>query len=256
MKKLLLLLCTLLLLSGCVQSYDGPTVEKRVLLTQEDIYISGDLRKVDSCTEYRYDTFGNLVSYRREQYGYVDVGYYQYDGEGREICETVLDYKGIFPILNHRTYTSYDEEGRVLVKEVHRLWPQEDTTYTFTYSERKHTVDIDGPSGIVYPRESYFDEAGRLIRSVWPDGEETLYSYDEDGRQISDSGAPPMPHKEYDEEARTETHYHGNGRRTVYHFNEFGTTDYSQTFDESGDLIHESRNYYGIIQVPAKEEAP
>ena len=62
MKKLISLLLCLLLLTGCAETYDGPTESKAVLSSIQTTYYDptgGDSQY--SRTDYAYDIYGNQV---------------------------------------------------------------------------------------------------------------------------------------------------------------------------------------------------
>ncbi len=285
MKKLLMLLLCLLL-TGCAQSYDGPTVEARVLLQQEFFDVDGEERTCTFLVVNSYDVYGNLARTSTQRKDYLEVvTNYRYDDQGRERSATTWETRWGIPIFRKQVNTTYDDQNRMVRQTVQPLafWEgyHNDYTYadgvtTMTRTDRdgnqtlcweEHTDDQGRISKNVYEDYTYhyhYDDAGNRIREERMDDARVTYwtdrTYDDQGRMLSQSypstdGTLRTHRWVYDDEVHTVTLYRWDGYVTVEHYNEYGENYYTAKYNDRGVLTGEDWNTYGVIQVPTKEDA-
>ncbi len=285
MKWLIFLLC--LLLTGCGQTYDGPTREVRVLLKQEFFDLKGEEPVSEFLVVNSYDIYGNLARTTTQQRDYVkQVKNYRYDDQGREVASTTWELRWGIPIFRDRRDTIYDDQGRVLRKTVRPLDFREGYHYDYTYADGVTTMtQTDRDGNLVAYQEEHWDDQGRPVKNVYKDYEYRFY-YDEAGKRIReervDDGTVtywsdrtydaqgrlltqsyPSAQGElrtnrwtYDDGAHTVTLHRWNGCVTVEHYNEYGEHYYTAEYNDRGILTGEEYHTYGFIQVPGEEGTP
>lgn len=212
MKKLLSLVLAIGLLTGCATTYDGPTAQKRVLDSREEVQIGQDGEVYYELWEdYSYDVYGNLARTESRVNGEPSLRTLcRYYDDGSLKSMTQYDLSGWFPrLILHGSYT-YDEQGRqTRLVQWHGLHRTEQTT---EYDDEAHTATtvFDGGTTVVW-----LDDAGRCLRS------ETAY----------DDGTVD----------RTEYEYRENTHITTYYRNATPEAVYESTYDDQGRELTWSR---------------
>ena len=285
MKKLISLLLCLLLLSGCAETYDGPTVSKSVCTVMEmetynpDGSISQNIRE-----EYAYDIHGN----RSQVLSWYDDDPYEksilrYDDEGRLLRSDTCDAGSWLPFPRYTYIYTYDDQGRMT--STTNRYRREKSTTTVTYDDEAKTRTTTAYGGVTV---EYLNEQGWVLRSEQvftngstvltefdrrPDGKplayrsyedgilisETVITYDDQGRiltqtEIKDGISTLLFSFEYGEdyEKRTDS----DGALTVIQYHPDGTMDCQVRYDESDRLQSMTRYSYTEIQVSAEEVSP
>lgn len=289
MKKLFSILLCLLLLGGCANTYDGPTVEKTVTAVREEEFYGSDDGTVTQFwrTEYAYDTYGNrsvILEYQEGERTLKSV--MTYDEGGHELRQVQYDLSGWLPkkIVDAR-YT-YDDQGRLTSTRHHAggLSWDDDTT---VYDDEAMTRTVTTGEGAV--AVDYLNELGWVMRSeqTFPDGQIVLTEYDRnsDGqllamRTYTEGALTSETVMTYDDQGRilTQTKIengvstllfsweygdgwdvftdHTNSYRHVTTYHPDGRMDTVETFGESGRLQSRTTYHYTEIQVPAEEVSP
>ena len=288
MKKLLSILLCLLLLGGCANTYDGPTVEKTVTaVREEEFYGSGDGTVTQFWrTEYAYDTYGNrsvILEYQEGEPTLKSV--MTYDEGGHELRQVQYDLSGWLPkkIVDAR-YT-YDDQGRLTSTRHHAgglSWDDDTTVYddeamtrTVTTGEGAVAVDYLNELGWVMRTEQTFPD-GQIVLTEYDrnsDGQllamrtytegaltsETVMTYDDQGRILTQSelknGVSTLLFSwEYGEDYEKMTH--SDGSYTITDYNPDGTPDDCIVCNADGSLRERTIYRYTEIQVPAEEVSP
>lgn len=289
MKKLFSILLCILLLSGCANTYDGPTVEKTVTaVREEEFYGSGDGTVTQFWrTEYAYDIYGNrsvILEYQKGEPYLKSV--MTYDEGGHELRQVQYDLSGWLPkkIVDAR-YT-YDDQGRLTSTRHHAgglSWDDDTTVYddeamtrTVTTGEGAVAVDYLNETGWVMRTEQTFPDGRFLVteyeRSAegWLLGTRTYENgelvdgsactYDDQGRILTqtkiENGVSTLLFSwEYGDGWDIFTD-HSNNYRHVTTYHPDGRMDTVETFGESGRLQSRTTYHYTEIQVPAEEVSP
>ncbi len=192
MKKLMILLLCVLLLTGCTKTYDGPTETRWVITEAITEHYSTVNVFVDTYrTVYSYDIYGNLaqtLEYRNDQETFKNV--FTYDDRGNLLTETFYSLGGLFPKRSGRREYTYDDRGRILSDILEQGSPDTARYYTYEDTTYRCTTSSDG----VLVQEEQFAMDGTLLwqkqydRNGWL---ETAYTYDTDGevleKHITDS---------------------------------------------------------------------
>ncbi len=278
MKKRILLALCLLLLTGCAQSYDGPTEEKRVLSKVTSEWMPfGDWSSIPSRTEYAYDIYGNrarVMEYRENEL--TSETRSRFDEEGRVISSQYIDHTAWIPHTTCRETWEYDDQGRILEQSQWEGWfkliYRTETVYddlgghTRTYTQSDGRTDITvhtvtrNEQGLV-ATSTYggdithyeYDEAGRLIKLVTADSV-TCIVYDERGNEIHRETTSPegtyVSDQTYDDQGRPLTaRYWGTDGEiyndTVYVYDDYGYTCTQTRRD--GDSRQETYNSLGEL---------
>lgn len=285
MKKLLSLLLAILLLTGCAETYDGPTEPSSVCIGMEvesynpDGSISGTYRE-----EYAYDLYGNRS---RVQSWYDDIpgekSILRYDEAGRMTWAATFHSGFLLPIPAWSYRYTYDDQGRMTSTVNRYRWEKTTTTVTYddeartrtTVSEGSTIVEYLDENGWVTRSESFFPDRGSISEEFdrnadgtrrssrsYEDGvliSEEICTYDDRGRlltqtEIADGICTLLFSFEYGEgcEKRTDA----DGSVTVTEYNPDGTMDCQVHYDEAGRLTAMSRYRYTEIQIPAEEVSP
>ena len=285
MKKLLSLILSLLLLTGCAVTYDGPT-QSREVLTEYYCVSYDSFGAVWNTTRstFFYDVNGNLARklwYRDDEL--TDETRTRYDENGNAVREISIDHSGLIPLRTGIDKTTYDDQGRILERIYCNGWGIETERTSYTYDDEARTqtwTDDDGQWST-----TYLDDQGRVIRSVNFQGGESIYEYstdglrrvitsyqsgallsthetiyDEQGRLIGsnlyDENGQPESQVEYvyDDEANTKTQPKTNGGWRVEYYDAEGRTYLIEDYDETGELTMYQQYTYQEIQVPAETE--
>lgn len=289
MKKLLSLLLSLLLLSGCAATYDGPTAAKPMLTewTVDHYYAFWDTEEVHSTnrTVYAYDIYGNRVQYMEYRDNeLVSVTKLKYDDRGNEISRTDWDHSGWLPKYEGRTEQTYDEQNRQTSYIYYNFWGRQESASWYTYDDEARTRTWNNDSGD--SQITWFDENGNELRQV--SGEyETIYHYDAHGNRIgwesskngqffdryearyddqnrqiwggyydSDGNLTLQTEYTYDDEQNTMTTTKKGGGWRIEYYHADGRPHMIEDYDADGSLSMLQRYYYRDILVPAKEETP
>jgi len=288
MKKLIPLLLAIALLSGCAETYDGPTVSKPMLTeyTVDHYYAFFDREEVHytNRTVYAYDIYGNRVRSMEYRDGELEtVTNYRYDEQGNEISRTTWDHSGWFPKFRSRNKRTFDGQGRVLSSEYYDFWGRLESGSYYAYDDEKGIRTYQDENGEVL-QTTWYDEKGNDLRQTA--GEyETVYEYDDQGNRIgwtSYKDGQPYDRYEarYDEKGRQiwgarydaagkltgETEYvfddqantmsclKNDGGTRVEHYHPDGRLHMIVDYDSEGKISLLQRYTYRDIQVPAKEE--
>lgn len=282
MKKLFALLLAVLVLTGCADTYDGPT-ETRSLLSRSEVLIHSDGEVLEhTVTEYSYDIYGNqvqTVSFRMEDSDVPSDPHskttLRYDKSGNLIRQTEYNVTGWFPKKVSDSRYTYDALGR-MTGSVHN--GTETVTIVYDDEARTRTTSTDSGSVVV----EYLDEQGwvRRVESTFADGKTLTEEFTrrEDGQWTVSRTPEAVNERTFDEQGRpvlwTKTEngttttvfrweygdlyeilYHESGKNvTVFHPD--GTVMYRYTANHSGELLSTTYYYYTEIQVSAKEGTP
>lgn len=288
MKKLLILLLCILLLSGCAVTYDGPTETRLVLdhTISEFFWGDGTLRE-QRRTEYAYDIYGNeaqTIVYVEDEAHSKTVN--RYDENGNLLRTDSYSLTGWLPRRTNRAEYTYDDQGRILTHtsdngtEIFSYtieYDDEAHTQTITYGEDHYTVQYYDPNGYLMRVEAfhadgtvYLDEytrqsdGQRLTLKTWINGELTEsieYENDDQGRPISQKhyeGNTLTSHFrwEYDDENLTVTQYLTNGDYFITGYYEDGRIKVKHSWNADGTQNYIILYRYREIRVPVKEETP
>lgn len=291
MKKLLPLLLSLLLLTGCASVYDGPTVTKSVLseTVTEGYWDEGDVAYTDR-TVYAYDIYGNQAQYiRYNEDEAISRSMFRYDENGNQLSCTEYSLSGWFPRRTSANRYTYDEQGRMLSATYdysggdtsHVTWEYDDEnrTVTYTYGDAGSSLQYLDENGAVL-REEYESDGLTMVTEYTrrPDGQTERcdsfvngafdggyrYEYDDRGRttayySIGKDGTETLQHRwEYDDGHNTVILYNlQSGFRTVTEYNPDGSIAVRQVWDENDKLQTMTLYRYREIRVPAeRSETP
>ena len=289
MKKLISLLLCILLLTGCAETYDGPTestaVLSKILTTYYDP-TGGDSQY--GRTDYAYDIYGNQVME-------LEYAIRSHDGEAEPHLKTLRSFDEHGNITRQRQYDvsglipkklvdiryEYDEKGRMTA---HLDQMQEQYSWTAVYDDEARTMTCTYPHAVSV---SYFDEHGNTIRqeTVFENGdtsgiifefdangnrisaryEETVgttlhaYTYDDQGRvltmtETTDGGTELLFRYEYRDDCTIQ--HNPDGTRIVTTYNDDGSEHYRYYTDSTDHITKDSMCYYTEIQVPIEEVSP
>lgn len=286
MKKILALIITILLLTGCAATYDGPTVATPMLT---EIYSRGTVGDSDVEFVYRYvfsyDIYGNRV--RRMDY-YNDeldcVFNSRYDDRGNLLSQATWDHDGWIPLPGERVTYTYDEQDRKLTSVYHNGWGMETERLTYTYDDETRTQTRESSTGAW--ETTYLDENGNEIRIVHSSGRETVYTYDDRGNRIgkvtyengvicerweyrfdeqnrqtygasysADGVLQSDTTYRYDDEAHTLTTLSSDGSKRVEYYHADGRLHMTEDYGSDGALLMYAMYYYQDILIPAEEGA-
>ncbi len=281
-KLLLLLLLCCLLLTGCGQTYDGPTVEAQLLTAQDSYHWYGD--QVDHIRyEYAYDTYGNEARvryYLNEEL--VSDTRKSYDAQGRqteaislyygaEDITEVVDEAGQTTLVHTKSsllpqYTravfSYDGLGRVQTVVQRNFWGMYRSQNSYIYDElggcTVHYAAEDKRVLHSNYQRTETDELGRTVCQVQND-REYRYVYGDSQQWVRferwEQGVlESVTLRELDEAGRPlrETDYDGQGKETTsgrweYEgrkgtFYQNGTLREVVFYDEQGNVISRERS--------------
>lgn len=289
MKKLISLLLCILLLTGCAETYDGPTESKAVLSKIRTTYYDptgGDSQY--GRTDYAYDIYGNQVM--ELEYGIrtedeTEEPYLKtlraFDEHGNITRQRQYDVSGLFPRKLADIRYEYDEKGRMTA---HLDQMQEQYSWTAVYDDEARTMTCTYPHAVSV---SYFDEYGNTIRqeTVFENGDTSgiIFEFDANGNRISaryeETGGTTLHSYTYDDQGRvltiTETtdggtellfryeyrddctiQYNYDGTKIVTTYNDDGSEHYRYYTDSTDHVTQDSMCYYTEIQVPAEEVSP
>lgn len=286
MKKLIALILSLLLLTGCTAAYDGPTESVWVVTEQSTTFYSTRFPELESArTIYSYDSRGNQVlsqSYTNDQLDWVYKS--RYDDRGNLISRTAWYHAGLIPYPLSRTRYTYDAQNRPLTTIYRNFFFVKTGSDIYTYDDELHTVHWDGTHDT---QTKYLDEKGNILRTVTfsePAGMEieTVYEYDALGRNIKisnyyDGVLSTTTELRYDEDGRLlESAIWGDGQllrrdthryeentvitrdldnyKTIEYLRPDGQVERQEQYDAAGNLTSRSDYFYTEIQIPAKEE--
>ena len=289
MKKLISLLLCLLLLTGCAETYDGPTESKAVLskiLTTYYDPTGGDSQY--GRTDYAYDIYGNQVmelEYRIRTEDETEEPYLKtlraFDENGNITRQRQYDVSGLFPKKLVDIRYEYDEKGRMTA---HLDQMEEQYSWTAVYDDEAKTMTCTYPHAVSV---SYFDDRGNTVRqeTVFENGdtsgiifefdangnrisaryEETVgttlhaYTYDDQGRvltmtETTDGGTELLFRYEYRDDCTIQ--YNPDGTQIVTTYNADGSEHYRYYTDSTDHVTQDSMCYYTEIQVPIEEVSP
>ena len=289
MKKLISLLLCLLLLTGCAETYDGPTETKYALteytVTHYYSFFDWAEESYTSRTVYAYDIYGNRVRSMEYRDGELEsVSNMKYDDRGNLISEKDWDHTKWIPLPDGgRTFT-YDDQNRLLTTVYYGGWGKETSRSTYTYDDEARIRTWSNDSGDV--QTTWMDENGRELRQTL-DKYETVYEYDENGnltgsysyengalieryearyddqnrqtwggRYDADGQLKTQTNWEYDEHSHTVTTTRPDGNVRIEYYHADGRLYMIEDYSEDGTISMLQQYYYQEIQVPAKEATP
>ena len=289
MKKLISLLLCILLLTGCAETYDGPTESKAVLSKIRTTYYDptgGDSQY--GRTDYAYDIYGNQVME-------LEYGIRSHDEELEPHLKTVRTFdenanctrqrqyavSGLFPKKLVDIRYEYDEKGRMTA---HLDQMEEQYSWTAVYDDEAKTMTCTYPHAVSV---SYYDDRANTIRqeTVFENGDTSgiIFEFDANGNRISaryeETGGTTLHAYTYDDQGRvltmTETtdggtellfryeyrddctiQYNYDGTKIVTTYNDDGSEHYRYYTDSTDHITKDSMCYYTEIQVPAEEVSP
>ena len=289
MKKLISLLLCILLLSGCAETYDGPTESKFVLSRIETTYFGPSAEDSQyQRTEYAYDIYGNQsmeLQYQIRSGDEEDEPHLKivrtHDEHGNCIRQRQYDVSGLFPRKLVDIRYEYDEQGRMTAHH-DKLEPQ--FSWTAVYDDEARTMTCTYPHAVSV---SWFDEHGWTIRqeTTFENGETSaiINEFRSDGQRIStrylESGGITLHSYTYDDQGRILTQSerkdgvstllfsweygedyekmtHSDGSYTITDYNPDGTPDDRIVCNADGSLRERTIYRYTEIQVPAEEVSP
>lgn len=289
MKKLISLLLCILLLSGCAETYDGPTESKFVLSRIETTYFGTSAEDSQyQRTEYAYDIYGNQsmeLQYQIRSGDEEDEPYLKtvrtHDEHGNCIRQRQYDVSGLFPRKLVDIRYAYDEQGRMTAHQ-DKLEPQ--FSWTAVYDDEARTMTCTYPHAVSV---SWFDEHGWTIRqeTTFENGETSAiinefrsdgqristrylesgcitlhsYTYDDQGRvltmsETTDDGTELLIRYEYGEKHMIQ--YNRDGSKIVTSYNDDGSPHYFYHTDSADRITMDGMYRYTEIQVPAEEVSP
>ncbi len=187
---IVLLLC--ILLTGCVQTYDGPVEEKLVLTScvYESYYqpTPQSASQVWCTTEerYTYDIYGNRAQVRKYQDGELtNEERSRFDDRGNRISTDYIDHTGWFPLAVSHEESTFDEENRRTSFTQRDFWFREEYSYQFRYEGDRTTTTFrsDGRETISWDQQ-VLDEAGRVQKQLGNGGYWSQFFYDAAGNNI------------------------------------------------------------------------
>lgn len=284
MKKLITILLCTLLLTGCAQSYEGPTETRKVLAEYEVRQFSpvDDSVWTNRSTNV-YDIHGNCVQQLHYDDGELESELrWTFDERGNHTRETLIDHTLWIPLIDYRTRTTYDDRDRILSSVMYNMWGLKEGETRYTYDDENRTATWSNGRGdtIVY----YYDENGQETRYVSSDGSEMVYEYDERGNltgwtSTKDGVLLERYEAHYDEQDRwiQGVIYDENGAETsritytyddtnakavnkdndgsrIDYFDEDGDICRSEEYDLDGKLTKIEEYFYRDILVPADGE--
>ena len=289
MKKLVSLLLCILLLSGCAETYDGPTESKAVLskiLTTHYTPETGNSHY--GRTDYAYDIYGNQaieLDYRLRFEDEEEEPHLKtlrtFDENGNCIRQRQYDVSGLFPRKTVDVRYEYDEQGRMIsCQEAGE--PQ--YSWTAVYDDEKRTLTATYAHAVSV---SFFDEHGNTIRqeTVFENGDTSgiIFEFDAQGNRISaryeETGGTTLHAYTYDDQGRVLTmtqttaegtellfryeypegcmiQYNRDGTKIVTSYNDDGSIHHRYYTDSTDRITQDVMYYYTEIQVPAKEVSP
>lgn len=287
MKKLLILLLCILLLSGCAVTYDGPT-ETVLVLTEYQVthYYSFSFSDgaYTSRTAFAYDIYGNQASSRDyDDDALNSVANYRYDDRGNRISETLWDHSGWIPYIERRIKQTYDDQDRVLERIYYDTWGRETGRSSYIYDDADRTMTWSNSEGDQVI--TYYDEKGLELRTVSTGvggSYETIHAYDDQGNRISwystkdgavwgryeagyddqgrqlwgthyDENGDRTSHitLTYDDEQHTTTRIDNDGDRRITYYDADGNIQLIEDYDAEGELTMTQQYFYREIRVPA-----
>lgn len=287
MKKLIMLTLCLLLLAGCAAPavYDGPTESAWVLTEHATTFYNPATIKLQTMVwNYSYDGFGNAVRTQTYTDGEPETEMVQtYDSRSNMTREVTRQQFWFFSYPVSRTDYTYDEQDRILTITYRSGLGVKTGSVTYTYDDEAGTVTEESPTET---RTQYLGENGEVLRIVTlSNGKEveTVYEYDELGRDIRstryDNGVLTTIYEtRYDDQGRvlestarspegeilwqTIYLYEGNtvttrdesGNWSLETLRPDGQVETQENYGPDGKLLSRSEYTYQEIQVPAKEE--
>ena len=209
MKKLIALILSILLLTGCTAAYDGPTESAWVVTewAEEHYYTFLDTMEVLSSQRIvcAYDIYGNPVRYMKYQDNELQsVTKLKYDDRGNCIREVSWDHSGLIALPDSRIIRTYDDQNRQTSCVTYNFWGRQESGTWYTYDDEARTQTRKTDSGD--SQITWFDENGNEIRVV--SGEyESIYRYDDRGnyicKELFKNGQPIQRYEaRYDEQNR------------------------------------------------------
>ncbi len=287
MKRLLTIILCILLLTGCAQTYDGPTIGKSVLSREETTYYDPSGESVYTRREYTYDIYGNQTQILESSYlGDSEEPQSELktvmrcDEAGNVIRQRLYDLSGWLPKKLSDTRHEYDDRGRMISGRYNQGFGWEDTTIVYDDGANKRTT-IGFGSTIV----EYLDENGWVVRSesVFADGEPiteeyerrpdgqvltirtyqdgvlrntTEYTYDDQGRPLTwtsteDGVSAACYSWEYGD--TYEKFFYPDGSWTATDFSADGIPHARMTVNADGTVRENTVYRYTEIRVPAGE---
>ncbi len=288
MKKGIIFILCILLLTSCADTYDGPTQEKLVLTEYQTCHYSpfweGEVM-LETRTTYVYDIYGNRVQEMDYRDGELStVTKLRYDDRGNLIEEITWDHSGWIPHINRRRKQTFDEQNRLLSLSYYDMWGRKTSESTYTHDDEARTQTWSNGEGDT--QITWYDENGSEVRQVLGIYE-TVYEYDDRGNRIGwqsfENGEPSDSYKAryddqdrqiwggrydkdgnlesettyvYNDEEHTLSYDKGDGGRRIECYTPDGRPSYIEDYDRDGNLSMVQIYTYRDIQVPKKEEAP
>lgn len=292
-KRLLAAALAALMLCGCApRAYDGPTEEKAVLVEHTSTQYLGEMfGSWTYRTTYAYDTWGNRVE---ERYytddELVNVYKYSFDDQGRQTGATHWDYSDTIPHISVRYKHTRDEQGRVISDVRTDFWGKEKYRVDYSYDDEANTMTVIYSNNIT--EVHYMDENGNTVRTCQTSESEggyreaeTLYTYDENGNQLSwhcyiDGKLDSYLQSTFDDRGRktysaryngdgtvqnewsysytdtdtTSTIHYTDGSCRISYLNRDGTLARTEDYNAAGELTQTQSYVYRVILVPAGKE--
>lgn len=288
MKKLLALILTIALLSGCAPAvYEGPTESVWVLSEMHTTHYPNEY--FDGSTSditFVYDSFGNKVRTCHYEDGELIAEYRRtYDDRGNCIRSVTWDHLGPVSFPRARTHYTYDEKNRMLSYTARNFFFLKTSGSTCTYDDAENSVHWEGPYDT---QTNYLNENGDPVRSVTHSRAagidlETIYEYDGLGRntkitEYQNGVLSSITESRYDDLGRildsafydaagtllrrttclyeddTTTTTDTDGSKTVVYLRPDGQIEIQEQYNTNGELTTRTEYIYTEIQIPAKEE--
>ena len=288
MKKLLALILSIALLTGCAPAvYDGPTESAWVLTEQSMTHYYPNTGESQTSSQVNsYDIYGNQV----RQYFYTDGELTSeikltYDARGNCTRTVTRNHFWFFTYPVSRTDYTYDDRDRLLTITYRSGLGFQTGSDTYSYDDEASTVSWVG----TYDSQTkYLNENGDILRVVTysnpTDSQmESIYEYDALGRNTKilqyidgepaytterrfddqdriirstmyDSSGTVLTDFTYEYTENTVTTLDRDGSKGVKTLRPDGQPEKNESFDPEGNLLTRVDYTYTEILIPAKEE--
>ena len=288
MKKLLALILSILLLTGCAPAvYDGPTQSAWVITEQRITHYDRYTGKTRTNTQLNSsDVFGKLIRQMfyadDELTSQIDL---TYDDRGNCTRKVTRNHFWLFAYPISRTDYTYDEQDRLLTTTYRNGFGFKTGSDTYSYDDEMGTVSWVG----TYDSQTkYLNENGDILRVVTysnpTDSQmESIYEYDALGRntkilQYIDGEPAYTTERRFDDQDRiirstmydssgtvltdftfeytenTVTTLDRDGSKGVKTLRPDGQPEKNESYDPEGNLLTRTDYTYTEILIPAKEE--
>lgn len=226
MKKLIAIFLCVLLLTGCAQTYEGPTETVYVLSETTKEYTDFNYGRHERVV-YAYDIYGRVaqtMEYRDGEENNKTV--YTYDDRGNLLREEYYSLTGWFPKRHQQTFYTYDEQDR-LTSMIYEFGGKKETEHRYAYDDEENSRTTFYFDSVTVET---FDENGDLVRK------ESRYS---DGYELAEYTLRP------DGQPMTVRYIEADGRDYTCHFeyDDHGER-IARTVEENGVLVEDYRYRY------------